>query len=680
MTETDDTDAREPPGNNNNNNNGPGSDDAMVYGDDYEYERLHERRMDDDYARYAGYGDDMYGGYNQQHADYYHDKHYLRVTPHILTTPVMAEVPRQFGNTHERDDILVVAVSYYLDEDEYEGFKAHRRFASSGSGSDDAVGDETEVQRGSYVASALMGYMYSETGGYGRWTGQTHLDLSTDFTAPENATVVGAVLPERSDATHMGAFALSSPTVADLDGDGSPEVVIGTSMGLLYAFDARNMFKRDRWPVQVKRPIEQRILVEDVVGNTNLEVFVADIGGSVYCLNHEAQLIWHLNWIAALDFAQDGSNVVTASSPMTLGDLNADGKLDLVQVARVNNKRTFVFAVAAATGETLPRFPIEIESAVPPKFHQDLQELHQKLAQPLLVDLHADQSFVSDYLRRNGTRWPQRPATVHGTPPHGGRGSGLHIVQPHGEDLFIIEGFTGCTQKISIGEQVSAMVQVDDVHGTQRLDLVVATEAGRLVTLESPAPYHPLNTWTGGQLRSHRAATHAHGYSASQGIFVHSVSRQFVDVFGVYVPVTFEIFDNRPGMAAEPDRRKYVVEIRDGPSWRRALWRNEYTEPGVYTDRVYIRYGPGYYTLSVVMLTSHGIIYEDQFSIGYNVKFLDGFGILLWLPLLVASAGILLCGTRRTADWEDEEFDAGGGGGVGGRNHRLGILGRALPT
>jgi len=286
---------------------------------------------------------------------------------------------------------------------------------------------------------------------------------------------------------------------------------------------------------------------------------------------------------------------------------------------------------------------------------------------------------VTDYLRRNGTAWQQRPpssSTLSSNKPlHGGQGSGLHIVQPHGQDLFIVEGYSGCTQKISIGEQVSAMVQVDDVHGTQKLDLVVATEAGRLVTLESQAPYHPLNTWTGGHVRGHRAALHAHGYSASQGIFVHAVSRQFVDVFGVYVPITFEIFDNRPNMANEPDKRKYLVEIRDGPSWKRVLWRNEYAEPGVYTDRVYIRYGPGYYTLSVVMQTSHGILYEDRFSIGYNVRFLDGFGILLWLPLLLASVGILLCGAKK-ANWDDEDFDDG----VRDGNSRLGILGRALPT
>lgn len=625
----------------------------MEGGDDMSYGRRDRYEMMDDYY-YASKQHDLYG--QNEHTSYYDAKNYIRLPPHILTTPVLAEVPKLYGNNHDKEDILLVPVSYYLDEDDYEGFFPYKRFVTTDEG------DETETRRGTFVASAIMAYILGESG---RWSGQTHLDLSTDFSAPENVTVVGA-LPIRSDSTKMGAFALSSPTVADLDGDGSYEVIVGTSMGMVYAFDARQMFKRENWPVQMKRPVEHRILVEDVIGNTDLEVFVSDIGGTVVCLNSKAQILWHRNLPVLLNLPHGAE--ISASSPMTLGDINGDGWLDLVQVIRIN-KRSFIFAVTAATGDDLPGFPIELDGV--PGVDDASGELHQKLPQPLLVDLHTDQSFLNDYLRRNGTAWKQRqPSPIPAL--HGGSGPGLHIVQPHGTDLFIVEGYSGCTQKISIGEEISAMVQVDDVHATNKLDLVIATESGNIVTLESMASYHPLNTWTGGEVRG-RSNLHAHGYSATQGIFVHAVSRQFADIFGVYVPVTFEIFDNRPNIQNEPDKRKYVVEIRDGPSWLRVLWRNTYTEPGVYTDRVYIRYGPGYYTLFVTLQTSHGLIYEDTFSIGYNVKFLDGFGILLWLPLLVSAIAILMCGAKKS-NWDDDEFD----GGREGRS--LGILGRSLPT
>ena len=52
---------------------------------------------------------------------------------------------------------------------------------------------------------------------------------------------------------------------------------------------------------------------------------------------------------------------------------------------------------------------MELDGAA--EFHLPAQDVHEKLAQPLLVDLHSDQSFVSDYLRRNehlGSRWVHR--------------------------------------------------------------------------------------------------------------------------------------------------------------------------------------------------------------------------------------------------------------------------------
>jgi hypothetical protein len=622
---------------------------AADYTDDPDYGTI----QDDGYRGYDY--DDMYGGYNEEHSEYYDTKNYIRIPPHILSTPVLAEIPKLYGNTNEMDDILFVAVSYYFDEDEYDGFFSYKRFDESDHG------DETEVQRGTFLGSAIMAYVLGDSA---RWSGQNHLDLSTDWSAPENVTFF-ETLPVDPSIDHVGAFALSSPTVADLDGDGNYEVLIGTSMGIIYCFDARQMFKRDNWPIQLPHAIESRILVEDVVGDTNLEILVTDTAGNVVCFTHGGERLWNRN--LPLSFGHEG--LITGSSPLTLGDVNGDGKLDVVIVLHFNHK-SVIYAVDAATGLDLPMFPIMLdpeslkESSIP-------SELHQQLPQPLLVDLHADQHFLEEYLRRNGTKWTPA-ASAPKSVPVGGEAPGLHIVQPLGQHLYVIEGASGCSHKVSIGDEVATMVQVDDVHGNNRLDLVIATESGNVVTFEASAPYHPLNIWNHGDLRG-RMNGNTHGYSAPQGIFIHEQSRQYVDIFGVYVPVTFEIFDNRGNIANEPNRRKYAVDIRDGTSWKRILWRGEYTSPGVYTERVYVRYGPGYYSLSVVLRTSHGMVYEDSFSVGYNVHFLQGFGVLLWLPLLFASVAILLCGAKKQ-NWDDDDYD----GGRDGDNQ--GILGRSLPS
>ena len=282
--------------------------------------------------------------------------------------------------------------------------------------------------------------------------------------------------------------------------------------------------------------------------------------------------------------------------------------------------------------------------------------MFQKLTQPLIVDLSTDHSFVEEYTRRRGV--PKRHVL---TSAHE---AGLHIVYPSGESLYIIDASSGCTHPISLGEVVTAPVQVDDVHGTNKLDLVVATKNGNVITLESQAPYHPLNVWNNGETKS-RFGGSVHGYSAPQGIYVHETSRQYVDVFGAFVHVTFEIFDNRRNVP--PEHRKYNVEIRDGSSHKRALLRTQYEDPGIYSERFYIRFGPGYYGIHVLLTTSHGLVYEDVFHLGYNVQYMSGFGLLIWLPLLFFSTIIVLYGTKRR-DEDDSVFGSLGGDGARGRS------------
>ena len=634
-------------------------------GDDYARDEMTPPTDD----RYNPYGDDMYGGgggyddyygrYQSHRDDYYDEKHYVRINPHILCTPTLAEIPKLYGSNDEVEDVLFVPVSYYLDEDEYEGHMNYRRFEQTD------PGDETEVQRGMYLASAIMIY---QLGPDPRWGRQEHLDLSTDHSAPQNATLLGKI-PVMQDTTKMGAFALSRPAVADIDGDGKLEVLIGTSMGIVYAFDATHMTMKENWPVQMQHAIESPVLVEDVAANTKLETFVADIGGNVACFDEDANKAWHRDLLANV---ADGTSTVRASSPMTLGDVNGDGILDIVIALQVfhedtQKQSTYVFAMNAVGGEDLKNFPIVFDTPVPMQSKPGEDWVHQQLPGILLVDLHSDQSHIQDYIRRNGTIWEARPRSS--SLPGGGSAAGLHAVFPLGEDLFIIEAGSGCTQTFGVGEEMVAMVQVDDVHGTNNLDLVVSTTAGNIITMESSAPYHPLNVWNNGEMRG-RMNTYAQGFSASQGIFVHPISREYRDIFGVFVPVTFEIFDNRPNIENEPDKRVYKVEVRDGTSQRRIVWRNVFNATGIYTERVYIPHGAGYYSLTVHMHTSNGIVYEDTFHVGYNVNYMDGFGLMLWLPLFLATVTIFLGSSRHISRWDEDDYERDERNGAG-----LGILG-----
>ena len=64
--------------------------------------------------------------------------------------------------------------------------------------------------------------------------------------------------------------------------------------------------------------------------------------------------------------------------------------------------------------------------------------------------------------------------------------------------VYIIEGSTACMQVLEIGDDISSMVQADDVRGTGSLDLIVTTASREIVLLGLPdtVPYHPLNTYS----------------------------------------------------------------------------------------------------------------------------------------------------------------------------------------
>ena len=622
-----------------------------------------DSELEENPDRYVGYDDYYDSQRRHDRSDYYDEKHYMRLPPHILSSPVLADMKKLYGDSNEREEMIFFAVSYYFDEDEYEGHFSYKRFESTDKG------DETEVSRGKYIASALVSYIIDE--GNPRFGREEHLELSGDVTGPRDPAMMLNISDE-SIKSKMGAFSLSPPTVADIDGNGDEDVIMGTSMGMIYCLHARHMYNVDGWPIQIPNPIESRILVEDVLGNTNLEIFVLDAAANVYCFDAKGMVLWRRDLISSVSPLSE----IRALSPMTMGDVDGDGMLDIVLSMKVMSSGgewiTYVVAISAVSGEDIKNFPIEFDSPLILDDGSGSAELLQKLPQPLLIDLHANQEHWKDYINRNGTAWNPlskgKEQKSSSTTPQGGSAPGLHIVQPVGASLKIIEAGSGCTQTIAIGEEITSMVQADDVHGTNSIDLVVTTKAGDIVTLESPTvPYHPLNVWNSGEVRGRRN-NFAQGFSASQGVFVHEMSRQYRDIFGVYVPITFQIFDNRPNILNEPDKRLYHIEIRDGTSAKRAILRKTYTEAGVYTERLYINFGPGYYTITVLLRTTHGLLYEDMFHLGYNVHFMDGFALLLWLPLLLAALIILFC-SRQRASWDEDEYDDG----ARGRNQ--GILG-----
>ena len=112
-------------------------------------------------------------------------------------------------------------------------------------------------------------------------------------------------------------FHYSTPALADIDGDGRDEIIVGTQADLLYAFnqDGSNV---PGFPVALVDDISGSPAVGDVDGDGDLEIVVNVRNGNVRAIHHNGTNLWSR-------FVANGQ--FFAPSP-ALADVDGDGKLE----------------------------------------------------------------------------------------------------------------------------------------------------------------------------------------------------------------------------------------------------------------------------------------------------------------------------------------------------------------
>ena len=545
-----------------------------------------------DYEHYYLYDDDMFKEFGEGLSEdvkarrhFYDDDQYMHVPPHVTSTPAYFESIRDSTSTFEKavyDEYLAIAVSYYFDEDEYSGFgNRDERFINR------AGGDESEAKRGQFVSSGLVIIDLKNPNVVVK---STHLDLSTDSTAPlltkeafifhDDEGTHNLDLNFHHDAFGMGAYALASPVVVDLDRDGLKEALVTTSMGYIHCVQVPS--GGITFSTQMKSRVEHSVVVENVVGDENLEIFAIDADGNVVCLDHTGNTIW------SRDLVGDGVQL-NISSDLVMGDIDDSGAMALL-VSVVTETSVRIYAIDAKNGIDLNGFPKEVRESK-----------------------HDDENVLAI----------KKPVIIR-TLDH------VYIAQPLYSQLHLIDISSGCSQKIHFTGELSSM-QLADLDGNGSLGLVGTLASGGVVTVES---------------QEEKPLVSPSKLLSSCGVVLNEKSRRRRNIFGVSIPITFEIFDN----SLEANKR-FHIEMRVARSLGKVIFRRTYTEIGEYTEKIMLPLPPGYYNIQILLRTDGGILHQDEFQFAYNLN--SGSSILhsmIFVPLIVTCFALLFSTKNRISE------------------------------
>lgn len=368
------------------------------------------------------------------------------------------------------------------------------------------------------------------------------------------------------------AYAVSAPLIVNADASNHLDIFVTTTHGLIMSFEASGA-KRKGWPVAMGPIISSPVAV-DINADGQIEICAGDTKGNLACFSRGG------NEMAEMQLS--GSIVATPTAGAILGD----GVVALV----VGTTEGLVYAVNLMDRKILPNFPVATQGPI--------------VASALVVGLN--NAKASPVLVKQP----------------------LSVVVPSLDGNVYIINPVGCYEMIDLGEKSYGMVLADDLSGSGKLQLLVATISGRVSVYETGTPFHPLKQWLS-------KPNSLNGMTAKEyqlGVFIEPESRVARDVRGDHFELRITIYDDRAGKFTTYQPR-YIVYIMLGKQL--VVMSSLLFRPGSHTLRVPAPVERIYTTVNVVMATPNAMRFEDSVALSFNMHFLDGAKFTLVIPFFL---------------------------------------------